>query len=596
MDEINILPNFPSLDENNLFKSNILLLGRIFFDNPEILDEIVIQKLKISNILQNTKMITVIRVFLLKLNEINQKNPENKNLSKFIKNSKLVNNQSLTNSGRKICFYIIYTILKFISDKEHLIQINPLNTEISTNISQNIKLVLDKQKYNRKITLEKMKKRIRRDHTQYDTPSKTDACKLSYYNLTHFHKSSKESQNNNKSGSVSNFSGTERASSSGTERASSSKSPNASSSGTGHASSSAKNVFSSAKNVFSSRIKNTSSFAKNAASSAFKHASNSAKHIKNTSVPLPIMSVENYEHTKHKPTILPNNPKSGFKRIIELILQKNSNVNTPHNYSQNSKNNTYNNTQISLNNLYRIYKQIMNIITLNNNNNSESLLKSNSKNNNNINKNYDQFYEIFLWDPLLNIFNKNILFLKMIEDKNSNTTKKDSRPRENKKLEEAKVSKAKFIIIQKIGNTKNLDSMDGYELIGLIVNNSSTPEQALQESSVKDTKYTIYIKFDNSFYKYNDNNIQKVNFKIDSGQNIAGNNTMHETSLQIISINYDSISVFLFKKIEISTTDTKASTNARLNEIYQPVPVFTHENPLQKPYDYKYKPLKLIDN
>jgi len=69
--------------------------------------------------------------------------------------------------------------------------------------------------------------------------------------------------------------------------------------------------------------------------------------------------------------------------------------------------------------------------------------------------------------------------------------------------------------------------------------------------------------------------------------NITGieSNKVQKNSLPIISINYDSISVFLFEKIE---TTTGISDIMHHNKIYQPITNFKQENPLPNP-GYKNK-------
>ena len=79
INHVQILPNFSVPTNNNLFKSTILLLGRIFFDSPEILNEIIMQTLKISNVMQNSKMIKIINLIKIFLAEINRNELEARN-------------------------------------------------------------------------------------------------------------------------------------------------------------------------------------------------------------------------------------------------------------------------------------------------------------------------------------------------------------------------------------------------------------------------------------------------------------------------------------------------------------------------------------
>jgi len=616
INHVQILPNFSVPTNNNLFKSTILLLGRIFFDSPEILNEIIMQTLKISNVMQNSKMIKIINLIKIFLAEINRnelearnkqesnhdtnnnnKNNSENNIVKFMKKSKLINDSKtncnneerancekieITNCGKKICFYVIYSMLKFVTAMENLLLINRNEKEITAKLDFNTLIILDKHGYDRQKLLEEMirKRQEIRNSSNGENKKKLNlktACKLSYEQI----KAVLENNNNNNE----------------------------------------RNSF-----VPTTPPLNSSSQSK-PSNQQLKQQNNLSVRIVNE---IPAPTKENTKETIKgtiegtiegtitgttingtiEGTIQRNDPGTGqgtakgyisksISKIIKIFkkLLGIKDAETLNNIFVNNSDKT----QISLNSLYKIYRKIIN--TQNNKTNKS--------------------YESFLWDPLVDFFSKNILFLKTF-DKNENNYQNKTDKMLKKKYND------KFILIQIDTPIQNV-KIEGYRLIGMImkdkeksnqqnqnqgnlngggesngkngntiINNLENSKSELpngepanqgnsksglsngeppnlklsnrsltniehsnrkQSNQVNNSKirHVAYLKFtdddDDYFYQYKDT-IKRVQIQFNSNNQEALNNEnakriAEEKSKNIITINLDNAYMFLFRKIEI---------------------------------------------
>ena len=613
INHVQILPNFSVPVNNNLFKSTILLLGRIFLDSPEILNEVIMQTLKISNVMQNSKMIKIINLIKIFLAEINrnelearmkqesnnsknnsknnpENNPEN-NILKFMKKSKLIddsktncNNEEsancekieITNCGKKICFYVIYSMLKFVTAMENLLLINRNETEITTKLDFNTLIILDKHGYDRQKLLEEMirKRQEIRNSPNGENKKKLNlktACKLSYEQIKAILENNNNNNNNNK------------------EKLIIPTTPSLSQ-----------------KNNLSLQIVN-----KIPAPTQLNKQGNTQEYIKGTIEGTIQGKIEGIIQGTIEGTIQRNGqgmvqgtvqrhiskPDSKIIKIFKKLLGIKDEDILNNIFVDNSEK-----TQITLNSLYKIYRKIIN--TQNNKTNKS--------------------YESFLWDPLVDFFSKNIVFLKTYDKKENNHQNKTDKMLKKKYND-------KFILIQIDTPIQNV-KIEGYRLIGMIMKdkekksnqgnqneeennkgnfyggdpntgtpngknpnagtpnagtsngknpNAGTPNEENSKSGLPNPsptnvehsnrkqsngsnnnnkiRHVAYLKFtdddDDYFYQYKDT-IKRVQIQFNSNNQNAINNEnakriAEEKSKNIITINLDNAYMFLFRKTEI---------------------------------------------